>query len=58
MLVQNVHPKVVQERLGHSSIAITLDLYSHAVPGLQAVAAVGFDEAVMAQTVEAPVTVG
>jgi site-specific recombinase XerD len=27
-----VHPKVVQEMLGHSSIAITLDIYSHVVP--------------------------
>jgi integrase len=30
-----VHPKVVQERLGHSSIAVTLDTYSHAIPALQ-----------------------
>jgi hypothetical protein len=34
-----VHPKVVSERLGHSSVAITLDLYSHVVPGSQAEAA-------------------
>lgn len=34
-----VHPKVVQEMLGHSSIAITLDLYSHVVPGMQREAA-------------------
>lgn len=34
-----VHPKVVQERLGHSSIAITLDTYSHAIPAMQADAA-------------------
>lgn len=34
-LQAGVHPKVVQERLGHSSIAITLDLYSHVVPGMQ-----------------------
>ncbi|HSM15720.1 MAG TPA: hypothetical protein VK845_01825 [Gemmatimonadales bacterium] len=33
------HPKVVQERLGHSCITMTLDLYSHAVPGMQADAA-------------------
>jgi hypothetical protein len=32
-------PKVVSERLGHSSIAITLDTYSHVVPGLQEAAA-------------------
>jgi integrase len=34
-----VHPAVVSERLGHSSIAVTIDLYSHAVPGLQREAA-------------------
>jgi hypothetical protein len=28
-----VHPKVVSERLVHGSISITLDVYSHAVPG-------------------------
>lgn len=30
-----VHPAIVSERFGHSSIAVTIDLYSHAVPGLQ-----------------------
>lgn len=35
MLQQGVHPKVVSERLGHSSISITLDTYSHVLPGLQ-----------------------
>ena len=34
-----VHPKVVQERLGHSSITVTLDTYSHAIPAMQAEAA-------------------
>jgi len=34
-----VHPKIVSERLGHSTIQITLDLYSHATPTLQADAA-------------------
>jgi integrase len=38
-LSAGVHPKVVQEMLGHSSIAITLDLYSHVVPGMQREAA-------------------
>lgn len=38
-LALGVHPKVVQETLGHSSIAITLDLYSHVVPSLQREAA-------------------
>jgi len=38
-LAAGVPPKVMQERLGHSSIQITLDLYSHVVPGMQADAA-------------------
>lgn len=46
MLSQNVHPKIVQERLGHSSVSFTLDRYSHAVPGLQSAAALGFDQVV------------
>ncbi len=32
LLVKGVHPKVVQEMLGHSTISITLDLYSHVLP--------------------------
>jgi integrase len=35
LLACGVHPKIVQERLGHSSISITLDLYSHVMPGMQ-----------------------
>ena len=38
-LALGVHPKVVQEALGHSTIAVTLDLYSHVVPSLQREAA-------------------
>ena len=38
-LAEGIHPKVVQERLGHSSISITLDLYSHSIPALQETAA-------------------
>jgi integrase len=45
MLKQGTHPKIVQERLGHASIQITLDTYSHVVPGLQEAAAARFDEA-------------
>lgn len=44
MLKQGVHPKIVQERLGHSSITITLDTYSHVAPGLQEAAALKFNE--------------
>jgi integrase len=43
LLLAGVHPKVVQERLGHSSIAITLDTYSHVLPGLQEKAALAFE---------------
>ena len=39
LLKQNVHPKVVQERLGHATISTTIDLYSHVAPGLQEAAA-------------------
>lgn len=35
LLVLGEHPKVVQERLGHSTITMTLDTYSHVMPGLQ-----------------------
>ena len=44
LLRQGIHPKVVQERLGHSSIQVTLDTYSHVAPGLQEAAAKGFDD--------------
>jgi integrase len=39
MLELGISPKVVQERLGHGSISITMDLYSHSTPSLQADAA-------------------
>lgn len=35
----NVHPRVVQERLGHSSVGVTLDIYSHVTPAMQSKAA-------------------
>jgi len=35
MLIASVHPKIVSEMLGHSSVAFTLDVYSHVVGGLQ-----------------------
>jgi len=46
MLKQGIHPKIVQERLGHASIAMTLDTYSHIVPGIQEAAALSFDNLV------------
>jgi len=39
MLLQGVHPKVVQERLGHSQISLTLDTYSHVMTGMDREAA-------------------
>lgn len=39
MLSAGEHPKIVSERLGHSSVGITLDLYSHVLPGLGEAAA-------------------
>jgi integrase len=39
LLGAGVHPKVASERLGHSRVGITLDLYSHATPGMQREAA-------------------
>jgi len=45
MLKQGIHPKIVQERLGHANIAVTLDTYSHVSPGMQQAAAKSFDEA-------------
>jgi integrase len=38
-LGSGVHPKVVQERLGHSTIGITLDVYSHVMPSMETDAA-------------------
>jgi integrase len=55
MLKQGVHPKVVQERLGHSTISTTLDLYSHVAPGLQQAAAEGFDRMVLPKREKEPV---
>jgi len=45
-----IHPKVVSERLGHATIAITLDTYSHAIPAMQEEAAVRIAELVFAAT--------
>ena len=44
LLAEGVHPKVVQERLGHSQISVTLDTYSHVLPTMQAEAAGKFDD--------------
>lgn len=48
MLASGVHPKIASERLGHSKVGITLDLYSHVLPGMQADAVARVDEALQA----------
>ena len=46
LLKRGIHPKIVSERLGHANIVITLDTYSHVLPGLQERAAEHFDDLV------------
>ena len=55
-LQAGIHPKVVQERLGHSNIAITLDTYSHVVAGLHEEAAE--QVAALFRTVSNPLAAG
>lgn len=50
MLAGGVHPKVVQERLGHSSIAVTMDVYSHVMPGMDQAAAEKMDNILAASS--------
>lgn len=58
MLRQGIHPKIVSERLGHSSVAITLDTYSHVLPGLQEAAARQFEEGLESMAARKPVAIG
>jgi integrase len=46
LLCMGIHPKIAQERLGHSTVSITLDLYSHVLPGMQEDAASKIDAAI------------
>jgi integrase len=43
MIAQNVHPKVIQSRLGHSSITVTMDTYGHLLPSLDQEVAEGLE---------------
>jgi integrase len=45
LLGKGVHPKFVQELLGHANIAITLDTYSHLIPGMGDVTARAMEDA-------------
>ncbi len=58
MLANGVHPKVASERLGHSKIGITLDLYSHVLPGMEADAAERVDVALQAAINRRTKTIG
>jgi integrase len=44
LLASGVHVKVAQERLGHSSVALTMDIYSHLMPNMQGEAADAVDQ--------------
>ena len=44
LLTKGLHPKIVSEMLGHSSIAITLDTYSHVISGLGEAAALAMED--------------
>ena len=58
LLANGVHPKVASERLGHSKVGITLDLYSHVLPGMQADAVVRVDDALQAAINRRTKTIG
>jgi integrase len=45
LLAEGIHPKIVQERLGHSDIAMTLNRYSHVTPHMQSAAADALESA-------------
>jgi integrase len=45
LLTRNVNPKIVSEMLGHSTIAITLDIYSHVLPNMRNQAAAAMEDA-------------
>lgn len=54
LLRNNVHPKVVSERLGHASVNITLDIYSHLIPNLQEQIIKGLDSKIFLDTANEP----
>ena len=44
LLQAGISPKVVSERLGHATVAFTMQVYAHAIPGMQADAATAFSD--------------
>jgi integrase len=57
MLMKDISPKIVQERLGHASISTTLDVYSHVTPGMQREAVEIFDK-ILTHNCDQIVTIG
>lgn len=55
LLIAGVHPKIVSERLGHASIQITLDTYSHVLPNMQRESAAKLDAMLFKCEEHAPV---
>jgi integrase len=45
LLAKGVHPKIAQDRLGHATIAVTMNTYSHVTPHMQEQAATALDDA-------------
>ena len=52
MLLGGVYPEIVSEMLGHSSVAFTLDTYSHVIPTLQQAAMRRLDEMLLPELPE------
>ena len=44
LVTAGINPKIVSERLGHSSVAVTMDIYSHVLPGMQEQAALAVEK--------------
>ncbi len=56
LLLRGINPKIVQERLGHATISMTLDTYSHVLPSMQADAAAQTEAILTAAVASAPKT--
>ena len=52
MLASGVHPKIASERLGHATVGLTLDTYSHVIPGMQEDAVARLDAALAGAVVQ------
>ncbi len=57
LLKKNTHPAIVMQRLGHSSITVTINTYSHVMPSLQKSAAKDFDDLVSMPPNETPLVI-